>query len=270
MSLEPTFGDLANISVFVLTIAASLYYFGKLIAGVRVEQYAKEDYYIQGLVFSLMYVVVPFLVVLLIVGSLKLYFPIWISVFFQIVIMIFLSMVLQFNLAKYSLFSQFKPALQKGFDERKKKSSILVFADETMTKFTKKNLAENYFAIQEAFAKYIVNYYTLFLLSIILVWSIYSTLLLQQLLDPPSIFISILTFINFTFLALGYGYVNIYYPPARIILEDGKDLTGKILKIGKFVHIVKDDEGKKLFINASKIMYVEESMFKENNKQEDS
>ena len=68
------------------------------------------------------------------------------------------------------------------------------------------------------------------------------------------------------FLALEHGYVGIYHPKARIVLDDGEEITGRLVKVGKFVSIVKEAEEKILFINSSKIKYVEEDMFKEKSK----
>ena len=38
------------------------------------------------------------------------------------------------------------------------------------------------------------------------------------------------------------------------------------MKVGKFVQIIKEVEEKKIFVNSSKIVFVEENMFKEKTK----
>jgi small nuclear ribonucleoprotein (snRNP)-like protein len=64
-------------------------------------------------------------------------------------------------------------------------------------------------------------------------------------------------------LALVHGYVGVHHPKARIVLDNGQEIKGRLVKVGKFVSIVQEVEEKKVFINSSKIAYVEEDMFKE-------
>ena len=64
-------------------------------------------------------------------------------------------------------------------------------------------------------------------------------------------------------MALVSGYKTTHYPQAKITLENGNQITGKILKFGEFVYLLKENEEKKLFINKDKIVCIEESLYKE-------
>ena len=64
-----------------------MFYFGKLIGDVKVEQNEKAaDYYMQGLIFSLLYIVMSSFIIWLISGELHLFLPIWLSALTQIAI----------------------------------------------------------------------------------------------------------------------------------------------------------------------------------------
>jgi len=60
---------------------------------------------------------------------------------------------------------------------------------------------------------------------------------------------------------MAYGYRNARYPLAKIYLDDGKEIEGKILKFGDFIYVLEGD--KKTFVNMDKVKYIEESLFKE-------
>ena len=62
-------------------------------------------------------------------------------------------------------------------------------------------------------------------------------------------------------IAVAYGFRKAYYPPAKIYIEGGEVLEGRVLKFGEYIFMTKDD--KKFFINKDKVRYVEESKFKE-------
>jgi len=70
-----------------------------------------------------------------------------------------------------------------------------------------------------------------------------------------------LTFFILTLIAMAYGYRNARYPLAKIYLDDGKEIEGKILKFGDFIYVLEGD--KKTFVNMDKVKYIEESLFKE-------
>jgi hypothetical protein len=57
--------------------------------------------------------------------------------------------------------------------------------------------------------------------------------------------------------------VGLYNPPATIYLDDGQKVNGKIVKMGNYIYLAKEDEKKILFVNSSKVVRIEEGMFKE-------
>jgi sRNA-binding regulator protein Hfq len=258
--------NIGNLSLVIIAVAALLYYFGKLIGDVKVEKYEKTDYYIEGLFFSLIYVALPFVVVLLLTQYANLYIPFWPSLFLQIFILgcLWLSVFANEYLKRHGLLSRFKKLSRETIEQLKRKHRFVATAEEKVKNSTKKDLTELYsLAFYKIPIKVFGNTGVLFLFSFIILWCSYSSISPETALLPSTIFLSILTFVNLTFLALTFGYANAYYPPAKIILENGNEINGKVLKFGEFVYLLKENEEKKLFINKDKIVYVEESLYKE-------
>jgi sRNA-binding regulator protein Hfq len=251
--------NIGNLSVVIIFLAALLYYFGKLIGDVKVEKYEKTDYYIEGLSFSLIYIVLPFVAVLLLTQYANLYLPLWASLVLQIVTLgcMGLSAFAHEYLRRHGGLSRFKKLSQEKIEQLKKHHPI--FAHVTKKGLTELLLLEYY----EFPIKVIGNKNVLFLFSIIILWGYYSCISLETAFQPSTIFLSILAFVNLSSLALTYGYAKSYYPQAKIVLENGNEINGKVLKFGEFVYLLKENEEKKLFINKEKIVYVEESLYKE-------
>lgn len=261
-SLWQVINNLGNISLVIIAVAALLYYFGKIIGDVKVEKYEKTDFYIEGLFFSLIYITCPFIVTLILTQYTNLYLPFWPSVILQIFILSFLWFTGFSNeyFRRHGGLSRFKKSIRAKAKELRKKYPLVTLFEEK----TKKDFTEFYlFTFYDVPIKYFGNKKSLFLFSLIIIWGFYSSISFETLLLPTSIFLSILTFVNFTFLALAHGFANAYYPPARIVLENGNEVTGKIIKFGRFIYVLKEEEEKKLFVNEDKIVSVEESLVKE-------
>jgi len=260
--------NIGNLSLVIIAIAALLYYFGKLIGDVKVEKYEKTDCYIEGLFFSLRYIALPFVAVLFLTQYVNLYIPFLPALFLQIIILgcLWLSAFAHEYLRRHGGLSRFKKLSSAKIEQLKKEHHIFAKIEEK-TK-TKNGLAElpslAYYKIP---IKVFGNNDVLFLFSLIILWGSYSCISPETAFQPSTIFLSILAFVNLTFLALTFGYTNAYYPPAKIVLENGNEINGKVLKFGEFVYLLKENEDKKLFINKDKIVYVEESLYKE--KEED-
>lgn len=260
-SLLPSFSDLGSLSLVVLLSAAGLFYFGKLILDVKVEQQEQTStYYSQGLTFSLGYIALPFVAVLLIANSFEIDLPILASMILQLIILLILSYALTVNATKYTLFSRFVDAFTVQFGVQKKESRFVEFADKRVGD----RLVSKSINIQEKFRKGITNIYAIFVLSFVILLTLFSVITKSPtLISPEPLLILIMSFFNFTILALTFGYIGIYHPPATIILDNGEKITGRIVKIRKFVYFINETDGKKYFVNSNKILYVEESMFKE-------
>jgi len=258
--------NVGNLSLVIIAVAALLYYFGKLIGDVKVEKYEKTDYYIEGLFFSLLYIALPFVAVLFLTQYVNLYIPFLPSLFLQIFILgcLWLSAFAHEYLRKHGALSRFKKLSHEKIEQLKKEHRIFTLIEDRAKNTAKKDLTELYsLAFYKIPIKVFGNTSVLFLFSFVIVWSSYSCISPETALAPSTIFLSILTFVNLTFLALTFSYTNAYYPPAKIILENGNEINGKVLKFGEFVYLLKENEEKKLFINKDKIVYVEESLYKE-------
>jgi hypothetical protein len=259
-SLLPSFSDLGSLSVIILLSAAGLYYFGKLILDVKVEQQEQTSaYYTTGLMFALGNVALPFIIVWAITGYFNVSLSILPNVIVQLIVLSILTYGLILNTGRYTLFSRFKDAYKFQIDIEKNDNKLVKFADNRMGE----NLVAKSMKLQEKISNIITNNYTVLILSLIVSWTIFPSAKSVTLISPESVLLYILTFLNFTLLALIFGYIGIYHPPATIVLDNGERIAGRIVKIGKFVNLINEADGKKFFINSSKIIYVEESMFKE-------
>jgi len=264
--------NIGNLSLVIIALAALLYYFGKLIGDVKVEKYEKTDYYIEGLFFSLIYIALPFVPILLLTQYTSIYLPFWLSVLLQVIIIgcLWLSAFAHEYLRRHGALSRAKKLFREKIQQLKEKYQLLAIVEERIKESTKKDLTDLYtFAFYHVPIKIFGKPKTLFLFSFTILWSSYSCISPETAFQPSTIFLSILTFVNLTFLALTFGYANAYYPHAKIALENGKEINGKVLKFGEFVYLLKENEEKKLFINKDKIIYVEESLWKEKTESEE-
>lgn len=91
-----------------------------------------------------------------------------------------------------------------------------------------------------------------------MILSSYSFISTQNLFSEQAVSILLLVFVNFSLLAFAHGYTKSHYPLATITLENNKKISGKILKFGEYVYLLKKDEPKKIFINKDKIVSIEE------------
>lgn len=163
-------------------------------------------------------------------------------------------------LRRHGFVEVFKKEVERKLSEIKKKRTRL---GKLMEKYEQKlriNYAEIIIKIVYEYPiKVFSNRYVLFFLSTL----IFSGLLkvIQTNMDLVIfIWIFIFTFLNLTMIAFAYGYGSAYYPPAKLILEEGTIICGKILKFGEFIYLINVD--RKIFVNSSKVKVIEESLFK--------
>ena len=261
---------IGNLSLVIVVLAALLYYFGKLIGDTKVEKHERMDCYIEGLFFSLIYIALPFVVVLLLTQYAQIYLPFWLALLLQAVILgcLWLNAFANEYLKKLGMLSQFRKLSRERIQQLKKAHPIVASAEDTTASTTKKDytdlLSLAYYKIP---TKVFGNKNVLLFFSFVILWSAYSLIGLETIIQPSTILIAILVFLNLTFLAIAYGFATAYYPPAQIVLENGDKISGKVLKFGEFVYILKENEEKKLFVNKDKIVYVEESLLKKETKE---
>lgn len=256
-----------DLSILILIFAASIYYFGRIISETKIETYDKISYYITGLIFSLIYVLIPF-----VIGY---YSFIFLNsnfvdlLFISYIINVLYLGLLSWNIRVHEYFRRFG-LLDLVEEKIKKKLSQLRSQNGIKGKLIKKyepklesGAGLNYFdyyllILYKIPRKYFGKNYFLFPGSYFTFLSIFYTLSLDDYLAISVIFV--MAFFLLTMIAFSWGYQNAYYPPAKIFLEDESTIEGKILKFGNYIYLI--DKDKKYFVNKEKIKYIEESKFK--------
>lgn len=252
-------GPLPDLYILVILFGVFITYFGKIIASMQAEEHSKFDYRLEGLIFTLFYLIIPSFIAFAISKIIS--FPSPFGIFAQI---IFISL-LYFNsnlnrlFKRLQLSEEFKIRLKERDEKIRENSefyrksieiSALPGNFENVDKFVYKTFS--------SFRKIFSNQKVLFLISSC---SIFFSL---EAFGESLIYTfssGILTFLVLTLISLSYSFSKAYYPPAEIKLEDGETLKGRIIKFGKYVNLRSED--KKLFINKDKIKYIEESIWKE-------
>jgi hypothetical protein len=59
---------------------------------------------------------------------------------------------------------------------------------------------------------------------------------------------------------------DVNYPEARVLLDDGTEIIGKITKIGKFIYFIRENDERKLIINTSKVLYINQDLITQSKK----
>lgn len=261
--------DIAQLSVLDISglaviISGALLYFGKVVGDTKVERYDKFGYYIDGLYFSVILIILPLLLAhftktRIQLPALPLYF-----------IQIFLLITLTWNfrahhiLRKHGLVGEFRRRMEKKLEDIKgRKSFFGQLIDIHENKFKKKyglSYVDLSVLIQYNIPiRFFGSKLVLFSYSFV---AILSTLYVIEsgdfLFSAASI---ILTFFVLTFVGTAYGFGSVYYPPVSIHLENGEVVEGRLLKFGDFIYVLKGDE--KIFVNRDRVKYFKESLFKE-------
>jgi len=257
------FFTLENFPILIVLGGAALLYFGKVIGDTKVEKYDKLSYYIEGLLFSVTYLFIPLIFSIWIVNNLF-RIPIGLSISIQIVVLscLFFVAIAHYLFRKYGLVEWFKKKIKEELNEFSKKSWAKWWIE-------KENWFKSKFGIDytelillvlyEIPVKYLGNKYSLFLQSFLTILSLVS--LYFDKADTLILTISsIITFFLLTFIALDYGFSDAYYPPAKVYLDNGEIVEGNILKFGEFIYLINKD--KKFFINNSKVIKIEENLWK--------
>jgi len=233
---------------------------------------SNED--IHGLFFTIMYIAIPFFIIMLVLNVFKFTtaFPIWLSIFSQVIILGILDLVLYYRMnevtwKKYrkNVHETVEKTLKDQTEQGQKTKSPMIanaYANVGKSGNFIVNLYDTVYETPEKVTKYFGSKgRVLFIFSIILLWAIYSTAYSQNPLAPWSILIWILSFLNFSFLAIAYAHLDTKHPEAMILLKDGTKITGRVTKFGKFAYVIKTGEEKLLTINADQISYIEEDLF---------
>lgn len=254
---------LGGLSALFIIFAAALQYFGRIIGDTKVEKYDKTGYYFEGFFFALIYV----LLTLVVAFTIYPYFGSKLSLLLAFAIQILIVLLLSLNfrshyiLRRHGFSKIFKEKLEQKFSEIKRKKRVLgKLIEESEFKLGINYIELNMEVFYEYPIKVFSNQYVLLLFS----FFVFVTLLkviqtTENLMELTGI--SILTILNLTMIAFAYGFRNAYYPPAKLILDDGTVICGRILKFGEFIHLINGD--KKIFVNSNNVKVIEESLFKE-------
>lgn len=255
-----------DLSIYLALLGAILLYFGKIVGSTKVEKYDKFACYLEGLFFSATFIFIPFLIAYHVKNWFR--FPILVSGLIELLIWGALSWNLMANelLKRHELLADFKKRVKEKFKGIKGK-------DSSLEKLVKSKYAKT--AVKSTFGLDYVDlnvlaHYTIPIklfgnkgvLGIFSFLTILSDFWFYKSGELLLFGIALLfTVFIFTMLALAYGYDNAYYPPAKIYLVDGRIMGGKLLKFDEFIYLLKGN--KKTFINADKVKYIEENLFKE-------
>jgi len=253
------FSEIGNLSIFLILVGCMLYYFGRLIGDTQVERYDKPSYYLEGLSFFIGFVILPLLLGFAVLYIINLKLNILLSYIIQILILSCLSANYRANLLKkHDLINHTKEKICKRLEDIKKKHSFI-------TNFEKKSELDYLRFIIKVWYEIPIRFgdrYILFIFSFLVIYSLISNINFENILYLPHLLLIILTLFNFSLIALAYGYNQAYYPPAKLFLDNGEIIKGKIIKFGDiFIQIVKGN--KKIFVNVNHVKYIEESKFKE-------
>ncbi len=252
-----------NSSFLIILIGAIFIYFGKIIGDTKVEKYDRLSYYIEGLIFSSVFVFLPFIFAWYLFSKNVILHSFTHILFLQLFILGCLYWNLQAHhlLRRYDLLGEFKKRLRKEFEKLKNENSIKGRIARKEKRFKQKfgiDFVElSILGLYSIPIKFFGNRLLLIFFSFITIWGTLSLINAEIIQIAISLFFS---FIILTMIALAYGFGIAYYPFVRIYLKNNKIIEGKILKFGDFVYILK--ENRKLFVNSSEIVLLEESLFK--------
>ena len=251
-----------ELSFLLILFVAAFLYFGRIIGDTRVEKYDRAGCYIAGFYFTMIYIFLSLAITIKIYpyfGS-KLSLPLVFTIHVLILSFLALDFRAHYILRQHGFIEIFKKEIERRILEIKKEGARL---GKLMEKYEPKlgvSYAEfNVKILYEYPIKVFSNRYTLLFLSIL----VFSGLLKVIQTETDLLILTgilVLTFWNLTMMAFAYGYESAYYPPAKLILEDGTIICGKILKFGEFIYLINED--RKIFVNSSKVNVIEESLFK--------
>lgn len=271
--------DASNLAGFfssgIILLGALIYYFGTVIGSTKVEEYDKIGFYLEGVFFIIPYLLFPFVIITLMedyfvqnpefLSNQRLIFndySLWL-----LLIQLFLSLCLGYNitlntyLKRYELLEKTKNTLAESFNlkiENFKENGFQI--NKSFQVFSHRLVGIFVFLLYTIPMKIFGNKILLWIFSFLIISITYYYFKIETSLQTIALSL-LLSFLALTYIAISVGFISAYYPPARIRLNNGDKIEGKVLKFGKFVHLITYD--KKYLVNSSQISYVEESLSKE-------
>ena len=251
-----------NFTVLLAIAGALILYFGKVIADTKVEHYEKTNIYIAGLFFTLVYIFLPF------VFAYQLYKELTIPLFiFYLPILLIYSFLLTDTyineyFVKLDVRDRYKKKYREKLESIKKSGSKAGKLVNSSESFFSKKTGEDYTNLPidalKTVKKLVENKYLLMVFSFIFI--LFLLYAIKEGNQSVIIISIIITFFGLTMVAIAFGYKDVYYPRAKISLDSGEFIEGKIIKFGDYLFVMDGDI--KRFINRDKIKTVEFSKYK--------
>lgn len=231
---------LTDIYILLAILGASCLYFGKLISDTKPTRYDKVSLYIEGLVFIIIFLLLPMAVIYFLFAKFNLQLPDFYGILIQLALLTLLSYnVMAHIIRQYNLLENIGSILSL----REKDQLVRIVEEELQASLP------------------VSNKYVLFFISFVVIWINVS--ILSGGISILVIFSFILSFFIFSMMAISYGYGTAKYPTVKITLKDGKVSEGKFLKYdGEFFKILVG--GKEILINKNEMITMETSVTKSN------
>lgn len=254
------------ISIFSAFIAAFILFLGKIISDIHVERNEKIDFYMQGIFFAPIYIILPLILVYSYFnGSFFSFFDIKfiISIIFQLTIMGFLGWNTSSHVLKrLDLTKKFENDFTKKMTEIKESGTTLGKAIKSRNgkEGPVDAIQKNSSKVFDLMIKIFGSSYSFLIYSIITIFCTSYFFVNGTILTFGVS--SIFTFYIITFISISYGHSKAENPYAEITMDDDSKINGKIMKFNEyFTYILKGNE--KIFINSNKIKIIKESLFKD-------
>lgn len=253
-----------DIPALIALLGAMILYFGKIIADTKVEHFKRINIYITGLFFTLTLIFLPFVVAYQIFKEITI--PL---VYFSIPILLIYGLLTTTLYANQYFFKldirkKYKNKYEQKMDSIKKSDTKFgKFVDKHHGKYKKKVEYDDGDLIIDSFEvvrKLMKKTYLLFLCSLVLILFLpYAFGTGEQIIIMFSIFVG---FFGLTMIAIAHGFKNVHYPDAKITLDSGEEINGRIIKFGTYLFVMDGDM--KRFVNRDKVSTVEFSKYKSN------
>ena len=243
----------------MIAFGAAMLYFGKLIGDTKAEKYDKYSYYISGLFFILLFIIIPAGVVFWIIKNLNFLFPIWSAILLQIICLYFLSKTVTAHevLRRWGLVEEFKDYFKKVAKKAKKSSFIGWAIQEEEAKFGAYYPQHALSLTYDFFIKKLSYPYLLLSFSFLTVFSFVS--IIYQTTNPIYLAFSFtLTLLCLSNIALVYGYNSAHYPSIEVHLNNGKIIKGRLMRFDEFLYLINYKENKRIFVNKDKVVMIKE------------
>lgn len=250
---------LANFSIFLVALTATLIYFGKLISDTKLQKYEKMSIMIEGLFFTLFYIFLPVVLNIFFYqcGFILQMFP-WLVVLilFQILVsVIYRRYILYKNIKKFELGDLVNKEINKKIGEMKKNNKSIIGKILNRQSVNLNKLL----GVFDSFFKLIEKGAVLFLFSVVIFYSVMMCVININILLFTAV--SILSFLNLSLMAVARGTSNVNYPKSKITMVDGTIINGKVLKFDQYIYVIK--KNKSVQINKEHVVLIEQNLIDE-------